>query len=527
MLQLWLCVVSSLQQVLHRLRRLVRGVERAGHFCVLPEAEFEKEWSSIKSSMFADFSEQDFVHNLLKNIHRQYPKEHQLKAFTDLWTDAEVLERDGEVALMKALESPVVVRSTLRGATCKPYPDKKASYVDILNVLRECALEHGEKRNPWDVVWDRRVELDPTRRDCGAALVGIWTGLGDQLVDVQRGVKCGYEVRFGQSSAGPGTCFSLKPPSQLLRRWILTTNTGKFWLTRIDHLEGTVHWQRKKLVSSGYVDAGAPIVWKRVEDPSQQQWVANFFASTLSTLQSATVTGLHTAVEVFPLSLVQCGHRKPGGRESLVSYLSGRRDVPASTQDLQEFATHRMGWDTLLRTVERAVQDESQCNDDDVRSDVSHDESAPPECNLDTFLGDCARRSVRPLTPSLIHAVCCRLESVVDDVNSELRFLSCELSIHGKGFIHTLGTLLLWRTVKQHELDTFLLPIRAFDSEKGPQRDYFIEALKGGDFADVANAQSLARHFASKIREILWGGPKSVRHQFGCRSDPVPKHVSS
>ena len=113
------------------------------------------------------------------------------------------------------------------------------------------------------------------------------------------------------------------------------------------------------------------------------------------------------------------------------------------------------------------------------------------------------------------------------DVNSELRFLSCELSIHGKGFIHALGTLLLWRTVKQHELDTFLLPIRAFDSEKGPQRDYFIEALKGGDCADVANAQSLARHFASKIKEILWGRPKSVRHQFGCRSDPVPEHVSS
>ena len=105
----------------------VRGVERAGHFCVLPEAEFEKEWSSIKSSMFADFSEKDFVHNLLKNIHQQYSKEHQLKAFTDLWTDAEVLERDGEAALMKALESPVVMRSTLRGATCKPYPDKKAS----------------------------------------------------------------------------------------------------------------------------------------------------------------------------------------------------------------------------------------------------------------------------------------------------------------------------------------------------------------------------------------------------------------
>ena len=229
-------------------------------------------------------------------------------------------------------------------------------------MLRECALEHGEKRNPWDVVWDRRVELDLTRPDCGAALVGMWTGLDDQLVDVQRGVKCGYEVRFGQSSAGPGRCCSLKPPSKLLRRWILTTNTGTFWLTRINYLEGTVHWQRKKLVKRVYVDAGAPIVWKRVEDPSQQQWVTNFFASTLSTLQSATVTGLQTAAEVFPLSLVQCGHRKPGGRESLVSYLSGRRDVPASTQDLQEFATHQMGWDTLLRIVERAVQDESQCN---------------------------------------------------------------------------------------------------------------------------------------------------------------------
>ena len=328
------------------------------------------------------------------------------------------------------------------------------------------------------MVWDRRLELDPTRPDCVAALVGIWKGLDDQLVDVQRG-EGGYEVRFGQSSAGPGRCFSLQPPSKLLRSWTLTTSSGNFWLTRIDHLEGTVHWQRKKLGKRGYVDAGAPIVWKRVEDPSQQQWVANVFASTLSTLQTATVTGLQTAAEVFPLSLVQCGHRKPGGRESLVSYLAGRRDVPASIQDLQEFATHRMGWDTLLRTVERAVQDESQCMDDDVRSDMSHDESAPLECNRDIFLGECARRSVRPLTPALIHAVCCRLESVVADVNSELRFLSCELSIHGKGFIHALGTLFLWRTVKQHELDTFLLPIRAFDSEKGPQRDYFIEALKG------------------------------------------------